>query len=163
MRRSDRELSQELAWEILRNNDHGVLSLVLPDGLPYGVPINYGVFERSLVFHGATEGLKIDAIDVFPKASFCVIAASDVEKATLSTHYASTIAFGTIRKIESFEEKRVWLIRLLAHYGISESEAMWSLSVDIPLTTVLVLDVETLTAKGFEDAAKRRSMGVPRP
>jgi hypothetical protein len=131
--------------------------------MPYGVPINYGVFERTLVFHGATEGLKIDAIDVFPKASFCVVGASDVEKATLSTHYASAIAFGTMRKIVDFDEKRVWLLRLLAHYGISESEAMWSLAVDIPATTVLVLDVESLTGKGFEDAAKRRSMGVKRP
>lgn len=163
MRRTDRELREELAWKILKNHDHGVLSLVLPDGNPYGVPVNYGVFDRFLVFHGANEGQKIDAIDVFPKASFCVVGASDVDKATLSTHYASTIVSGPIRKIVDFEEKRIWLIRLLAHYGISERDAMWSLSVDIPATTVLVLDVEAITAKGFEDAVKPVAKGSTRP
>lgn len=157
MRRTDRELSAELAWTILKTNDHGVLSLVLPDGQPYGVPVNYGVYETSLVFHGANSGLKIDAIDVFPKASFCVVSNSDVDKATLSTFYASAIASGSVRKIVDFEEKRRWLIRLLDHYGISETEAMWSLAVDIPATTILVLDVETITGKGFEDAVRQKA------
>lgn len=162
MRRSDRELREELAWKILQDNDHGVLSLTLPDGMPYGVPVNYGVFERCIVFHGANEGQKIDAIDVFPKASFCVVAASTVDKATLSTHYASTIVSGTIRKITDFHEKRLWLIRLLAHYGISEEAAMWSLSVDIPATTVLVLSVEEITGKGYADALKPKTEGMIR-
>jgi uncharacterized protein len=151
MRRTDRELSFDHALQILKRNQHGVLSLVLPDGTPYGVPINYGLYEQTIIMHAALVGLKIDAIEVDPHACFTVVHASTVEPETLSTHYASAMAFGMIRFATQPEEKRLWLTRLLAHYGIPVHAVTEALETDTPQASVLLLEITTLTGKGFAD------------
>ncbi len=151
MRRTDRELTFDQTMQILKRNQHGILSLVLPDQMPYGVPLNYGLYENTIIMHAALVGLKIDAIAYDPHACFTVVHAAKAEPETLSTHYASAIAMGSIRLVEDPLEKRLWLIRLVAHYGISEQAAQEALKVDTPYTAVLLLDIAALTGKGFAD------------
>ncbi len=149
MRRKDRELSPELALRILKENNHGVLSLVLPDGTPYGVPLNYGFEQSEIIMHAALVGLKMDAIAHQPVGSFSVIHKAIVDSKNLQTFYASAIAFGPLKVITDPREKRAYLIKLLKHYRISEEEAQRALEVDTPFTSVIVLKIEKLTAKGY--------------
>lgn len=41
MRRKDREVSAEQAWEIVERCSYGVLAMTKPDGTPYAVPVNF--------------------------------------------------------------------------------------------------------------------------
>ncbi len=149
MRRKDRELSPELALRILKDNNHGVLSLVLPDGTPYGVPLNYGFDQSKIIMHAALVGLKMDAIANHPRGCFTVIHKAEVDSANLQTFYASALAFGPLEVITDPVEKRAYLIKLLAHYHISETDAQKALEVDTPYTSVIVLSIEQLTGKGY--------------
>ena len=99
MRRNKQALCQEECEQALRRATSGVLSLISPDGFPYGVPLSYALVDGVIVFHGALEGQKIDCIRRDNRASFCVIDADDVIPEKYTTAYRSVIVKG--RKAEA--------------------------------------------------------------
>ncbi len=70
MRRKDRELKNDEAIEILKNNTYGVLSTISENGYPYGAPISYIFFNNSIYFHSAIKGHKLDNISNNNRVSF---------------------------------------------------------------------------------------------
>lgn len=162
MRRMDKELTRDIAEAILKQNDYGILSLILPEGTPYGVPVNYGFFDNKIIIHAAMEGTKIDAIKAHPEACFTVVHAHIVDKADLSTFYASAMAFGTVLLIENPIEKRKILLQMLSHYKITESMAQVSLDTETNHTAVLVLPIRFLSAKGDPRAVIIANPSVPK-
>jgi len=151
MRRRDMQLSEVQAEAILVQNNYGILSLVLPEGTPYGVPVNYGYVDHELIFHGAAEGTKLSAIETNPNACFTIIHAVLDDSARLNTDYASAIVFGKIRRIDDPAEKRKYLIKLVSHYGLTDIDAKTSLDTETDITSVLVMSIDQLTAKGRAD------------
>lgn len=67
MRRKDRELSPEQALEVVDSALWTVLSVLDPEGLPYGVPLNVIRKEAFIYFHSAKEGFKLDALAKNPQ------------------------------------------------------------------------------------------------
>jgi len=105
MRRKDRELSEEKAWEILKEGTYGVLSMSNSD-IPYGVPISYSVYERYIYFHCAIEGKKSDFIDKNNNISFCVVTKSIIDPVKFTVYYESAIVTGKAEKLSNLEDKR---------------------------------------------------------
>ena len=68
-------------------NTAGVLSLLDPNGYPYGVPLSYCRVEDRLLFHSALTGHKLDAIQHEERASFCVIDQDQVVPEQYTTYY----------------------------------------------------------------------------
>lgn len=60
MRRKDREMDQEFAWEIIDRSQYGVLVCVTPTGSPYAVPLSLARNGSRLFFHSAAAGSKVD-------------------------------------------------------------------------------------------------------
>lgn len=58
MRRRDRQIPEEQAWEILDRCDYAVLAMTAEDGTPYGLPLNVVREGRVVYFHGAQAGRK---------------------------------------------------------------------------------------------------------
>ena len=116
MRRKDRELKNDEAIEILKNNTYGVLSTVSENGYPYGVPISYVFFNNSIYFHGAIKGHKLDNISNNNKVSFCVVGHTQILPDEFSTKYESVIVFG--KAIEVYdEEKNTVLLEIINKYS----------------------------------------------
>lgn len=149
MRRTDRELKRDEALAIVKENNYGILSLVLESGEPYGVPINYGLSqcEGKLIMHAAQMGLKLDAIKHMPKGSFCIVNKSTLDKEELTTYYSSAILSGKITLVEDIDEKRNLLIDFLKHYDITEEMARYDLDNTTKRTAVIVMDIENITGK----------------
>ena len=104
MRREKQALSEAECLGILDAATSGVLALSGEDGYPYAVPLSFVRRGRSLYFHCARQGHKLDAIRRSDKASFCVVAQDDVVPAEFRTRYRSVIAFGRIRILEDESE-----------------------------------------------------------
>ncbi|MDR0478093.1 MAG: pyridoxamine 5'-phosphate oxidase family protein [Desulfobulbaceae bacterium] len=116
MRRQDRQISEEEALAILASGDYGVLSTVSPDGAPYGLPLNYCLFDHKIYFHAALDGKKLEHIAANPRVSFCVVGKAQILAEQFSTRYASCIAAGVA--VEVFgEEKLAALAALVAKYS----------------------------------------------
>lgn len=106
MRRTERELPERQAKEILENGSYGVLALAGDGGYPYAVPLSYVYAERRLYFHCATSGHKLDALARDARASFCVIDRDEVLPERFTTAYRSVIVFGRARVLNDAGEKR---------------------------------------------------------
>ena len=107
MRHKDRQVSAEEAMEYLKASVYGVLSTVGPDGEPYGIPLTYAVEEggKSLVFHCARDGYKLDCFAVNPRAHFVAVQETNVLPEEFSIEYKSVMVSGNLEEIEDREEK----------------------------------------------------------
>ena len=54
MRRKERELTVDQAWEVVEGTDHAVLATVDDEGNPYGVPITPVAADRKRIYFHAT-------------------------------------------------------------------------------------------------------------
>ena len=152
MRRQDRQIPEEEAWALLAEAEYGVLSLIRPDGAPYGVPISFALKDRALYMHGTADGgLKADCIrrgGGFAAACFTVVGQTEVLPRAFSTRYVSVIAFGRARIVEDEDERRRGLLALVDKYASEfreQGERYMEAARD--KTLVLCLDVASLTGK----------------
>lgn len=73
MRRAEFEVNDPQQIEaLLEECEYGTLSL-MDEQVPYGVPLNFVWYEKSLCFHGSKEGRKMELIAKNPRASFSVV------------------------------------------------------------------------------------------
>ena len=153
MRRTRQELSPEECSRILERGNSGVLAVCEEGDYPYAVPLSYAYLPStgqlgSVVFHCSQQGHKIEALRSNPRVSFCVIDRDEPIPAEFATHYISVIAFGTIRFVESANEKRELLTALGAKYSPGlDSEAQEEIDRFIKATCVLELQIEHLSGK----------------
>ena len=149
MRRKDKMRTEEDSIRMLSETGVGVLCLHGDDGYPYGVPLNHTYMDGRLYFHCAKEGHKIDAIKRDQKASYTVIGGENVDTQAITTVYKSVICFGRVHIVESDEEKRRALEKVIERFvpdnyekGMDHIDAKWK------ATEVIAFEIEHMTGKG---------------
>ena len=105
MRRKDREIAAEEAWEVANSCSHALLSMVDEAGEPYAVPVNVAGEGGCFYFHTAMEGKKIDCLRKHPRVCMNFLAFAEVDAPAFTTRYASAIAFGNAEEITDEEER----------------------------------------------------------
>ena len=105
--RPERMISEAEAREILKSCNLGTLSLITPEGIPYGVPVNYYYDEaaNALYFHCALKGKKMDCMKAHPEVSFSVYKNPVIVEEKFTTHYDSAIVTGWAEVLNDPEEK----------------------------------------------------------
>lgn len=79
MRRTDRERREpELFQWIMDSVDVGYLSIVLENGYPRIVPLDFVALDGKIYFHGALEGEKFEAFSAGEKMSFSAVLAYSI-------------------------------------------------------------------------------------
>lgn len=155
-RRADRMLTAEAGWELLDRVGHGVLALATPDGTPYAVPMTFGRDGRTLFFHSAPGGRKLDILRRNPEAVLCVADVGEPETGQSACDttltYRSALAFGRLVEVGDPTEKLAGLKAICSAHGVpvpAEGDAAWAdFRRSAGRTTVLRLDVEQISAKG---------------
>lgn len=147
MRRARQALSMEECDAILRSATSGVLAVY--DGeYPYTVPLSYVWDGKTIAFHGAMSGHKLDAIRKNDHVSFCVIGQDDVRPELYSTLFKSVIVFGRARIVEDEKERLDAVIRLAQRYRPGfESDMQKEIDRDFPSTCVIEITPEHITGK----------------
>lgn len=110
MRKKSREMSSEWAYGVMDAAPYMTMSVVMPDGSAYGIPLSLArVDENTFYFHGALEGDKLEAIKVHPKV--CLSAVTKCKPivgpndGSFTLEYNSAIAFGIAEIVEDTNEK----------------------------------------------------------
>lgn len=148
MRRKEREItSEEELLSILKRACY--LQLALSDTpAPYVVPLNFGFSGRSLYFHCAREGRKLDLIARNPKVAFSVVEDAKivpgVEACRYTAVFTSLFGTGTARLLTTREEKRKGLDALMLQAG---GPAGPYPDAALDATEVVEIVIETLTGK----------------
>lgn len=110
MRKQSRCQSADRAFEVLDKAPYITLSMVRPDGTPYGIPLNIArKDERVFYFHCAGEGEKIDCLRENPTVSLSAVSRCtphfEPESNNFTELYRSAIAIGKAEIVTDNDEK----------------------------------------------------------
>ncbi|MDE6352872.1 MAG: pyridoxamine 5'-phosphate oxidase family protein [Muribaculaceae bacterium] len=110
MRKASRQQSTQFTFEVFDKAPYITVSMVRPDGTPYGVPLSVvRRDETTFYFHCADEGDKIDSILTNPTVSLSAVSKCsphyEEEKNNFTEYYNSAIAIGTASIVNDNNEK----------------------------------------------------------
>ena len=148
MRRKDKAIV-ELAEieEIVRKSLVCRLGLA-EENRPYVVPLIFGFKDRTLYFHSAPEGKKIEILRKNSKVCFEFDLDHEVlvdEKACKwGIKYRSVIGFGKASFVEDLEEKRKGLDVIMQHYS---GRSFQYPEPAVENTVVIKVEIESMTGK----------------
>lgn len=148
MRRKDRQLPEETAWEIADRCLYAVLSLTAEDGSAYGVPIHVVREGQDFYFHCAREGRKSRCLQRQPRVCLTFVEDAQVVQERFTTRYRSAIAFGTAAEVTDPAEKTAALEKLCRRYSPDVGPEAVSRELEAaPRTAVWRIRVEFITGK----------------
>lgn len=113
--RPNRELTHASeVVELLKRGKYAVIALCR-DNEPYVVTLSYGydVERHALFFHCAQKGLKVDFLRSNPRVCATVIEDGGYQTGECAHEYRSVVFWGTMRVVESLEEKQQGMSVLL--------------------------------------------------
>lgn len=148
IRRKERILASEGVVRLLETGEYGFLAMHGLNGYGYGIPINYALEGKSIYFHCAPEGFKLDSLRQDNRVSFCVTGRTQVLPGQFSTAYESALVFGRIACNLPEEERYKALDLLVAKYssGFTDISRKY-ISKSFHRTNILRLDMEHLSGK----------------
>lgn len=149
MRRKDRQIPEEEAWQIVENGQVGVLSMTGPGGEAYAVPLSYAMVEGRLYFHCAKAGRKLDYLLAHPQVCFVVVGPNrPVYIRDFTTLYECAILEGDALVVEDPAEKKQALVALCEKYLPAHlDKAEGDIQRSSPVTLVVRIHVQRISGK----------------
>ena len=148
IRRKERALTEEKALEVMQNALFATISCIAPDGQPYGVTVSHAVENRTIYFHCAMQGFKVDCFAAHPQVCVSAVEQAQTNAPKLTVNYRSAVAFGAIRVAEG--EEAVHGLRVIgqkftpAHMPAVED----CIEKSMGRTRIYAIDIERITGKG---------------
>lgn len=110
MRKANRRKDAQWALDVFDKAPYMTLSMIRPDGTPYGLPLNVvRKDEVTFYFHCAAEGEKIDCLKHNPVVSLSAVSRCtpryEEDKNNFTEYYNSAIAIGNAEFVTGREEK----------------------------------------------------------
>lgn len=110
MRKASRQKAPEWALDVMDRAPYLTVSMVRPDGTPYGVPLSVArKDDRVFYFHCAFDGEKIDCLRHNPTVSLAAVSRCtpkyEKDTANFTEYYHSAIAIGIAEEVTGREEK----------------------------------------------------------
>lgn len=144
MRRSDRRMRPDFAWEVFDKAAYGVLAVAGS----YAIPISPARQAETIYFHGAKQGRMRQHIEADPTISLIMVGDVKPSGHSFSTEYESAIFEGRISLVGD-ETEAVEALRL-----ISERYTPWMMEhfhqevlLSLPRTAVFKIEVNKISAK----------------
>ena len=153
LRRADRVMSEQRAWEMLERGFSGRLATVGGDGYPYCIPLLYILMNREVYVHTASAKGHLRAnVECEPRICFEIDEPDEVFdygrfECDSGLAYRSVILFGKIRMVEDRAAKQRFCESLMAKYGKPDTGRPKGFFPRIDLITVYAISVERMTGK----------------
>ncbi len=150
MRRKDRELSEDEAFDIVENTPHAVIATTDASGTPYAVQITPVLSGDVIYFHTSADpnGRRTQNLLQNPKVSLCYtgyssIAHEDVPR-NFSVNYASAVVAGHASLVTDEDERKRAAFAIMQHHTpeaspedmekyyvmMNQGIAIWKVSID---------------------------------
>jgi nitroimidazol reductase NimA-like FMN-containing flavoprotein (pyridoxamine 5'-phosphate oxidase superfamily) len=153
VRRADKLMTDEQAWQMLAQGYCGRLATTGEDGYPYITPLLYVLIDGAILVHNTrARGHLRRNVDREPRVCFEVDEPGEVFaygrfECDTSLAYRSVIAFGRIAVIEERAVKQRFCEALMAKYGSDDWERPRGFFPRLDQITVYAIAVEHLTGK----------------
>lgn len=154
MRRKDRQRDEAFCLQLIDTCTNGVMALTTGEDTPYCLPLSFVRRDKSLYFHCAKQGRKLDLLRACPRVCVTFIGKDDptyqAESNNFTTMFASAIVTGTAHEVTEDTEK-IEALRLLcqrflpaAMVGDNFNRAI---ATSLPATAVWRIDMEDISGK----------------
>jgi len=154
MRRSDRAQNLDFCLDLIDRCTHGVAALSTGEETPYCLPLSLVREGRSLYFHCAREGRKVDLLRKNPRVCVTFVGGDEpvyqAEKGNYTTRFQSVIAAGTAVEVTGPEEKKralELLCRRLVPSGMAGDNFARAVERSLEATAVWRIDLDEITGK----------------
>ena len=147
MRRKDRALTDEAAWEIVESSDFGTLSMLTEDNTPYCVPLNFVRKGDCLYFHCAKEGWKTELLRNNSAVCVSFVSKAAIDAAALTTKFASATLFGTAEEVTEDSERSEVLTLIARRFAPDHKAAAEKELKYLPVTALWRIKVTHITGK----------------
>lgn len=124
MRKQNQEIKdKDVIEEILLKSK--ICRIAMTDNSkPYIVPFNYGYKDNCIYIHSTPEGKKIELLRENNHVCFEIEYEAQIVKhnnpCKWATRYRSVISYGYVEIILDYEQKKIGLDIIMAHYGAHE-------------------------------------------
>ena len=170
MRRKDREMDPDFAYEVIDHSPYGVLACVTPDGKPYAIPLSIARAGNRLFFHSATAGSKVDYLPDGQEVALTFVshvqvpelfsaeelaemanepaASSRLGSKVFTTEFESACVQGRIYELRNPADK-LFGLRCICEKFTPEKMALFELAAggSLKITKVYEIRIESLTGK----------------
>ncbi|MFI3164947.1 MAG: pyridoxamine 5'-phosphate oxidase family protein [Bacillota bacterium] len=147
MRRKDREMSEKFAFEVCDSCEFAVLSVVDTAGFPYAVAINTVRDGKTLYFHSAVAGKKIDCLKNCGDVCLSFVSEARLVPEKFTTEYKSAVAFGRAVEVLDKDEK-IFALRLLCERFAISNMAGFDKAIEESLSHTAIWKVEISEISG---------------
>ncbi|MGP1616794.1 pyridoxamine 5'-phosphate oxidase family protein [Peptostreptococcus stomatis] len=153
VRRKNREISIEVAKDLLRTSRRGVLAVNGDNGYPYALPINYTYDEASniIIFHGARAGHKLDSIKACDKVCFTVYGNETIKEEAWAPYVQSTIVYGRCHLVDDQERAMETLRNLARKYYPSEDIIDEEIAKAGKAVQMFQIEIEHISGKEIQE------------
>jgi nitroimidazol reductase NimA-like FMN-containing flavoprotein (pyridoxamine 5'-phosphate oxidase superfamily) len=149
MRKANREIKDKAAIRAVMEEALVCRIGLSDDGMPYIVPMNFGLGENCLYLHCATEGRKLDIIRRNNRICFEMDLLRGIRQGQEScgwgARYESVIGFGRAVFMDDPAEKRSALDRIMEHCGATGPFSYPDET--LARTAVIRIDIESVMGK----------------
>ncbi len=148
MRRTDREMDESFALAMVDKCAFATLSMVTADCAPYCVPLTIARVDRSIYFHCAFDGTKVEVLRENPRVCVCCVGDVRAYPGKFTTEYESAIVFGTAHEVEQ-EAEKIAALRAICERHTPENMSDFDSAVERSLshTAIWRIDIESITGK----------------
>ncbi len=105
MRRHDREMPKEFAYEVSDTCEWAVLSMIDTENMPYCIPITIARHADVIYFHCAKEGKKIDALRACNAVCLTCVGETFRPPHKFTTYFESAVIHGKAFEVFDGAEK----------------------------------------------------------
>ena len=148
MRRADRQIDTDSAWKVVDACGFGTVSMCLPDGAPYCIPLSIARIGHVLYFHCAQEGMKLDALRNNPAVCVSCVGMAEPVPGKFTTLYTSAVLTGHAREVTE-EGEKIRALRAICEKYTPENMQEFDAAIARSLcrTGIWRIDVTGITGK----------------
>lgn len=148
VRRKDREIVKDEAYNLLKNSEYAILATINEDNTPYCIPFSPVVEGDFIYFHGALEGQKVENIKRSSNVCVTCVGNTRLVPENFTTEYESAVAHGVCEIVEDSEEKIFALRKICEKFAKSNMENFdKAIKASLHRTGVFKIEIKSLTGK----------------
>lgn len=148
MRRKERQMPEEFAWEVVDKCEYAFLAMTAEDGSPYGLPVTIARGGRAIYFHSALEGRKAECLRRSPRVCLSCVGETQVPPGQFTTLFESAVVFGRAEEVTEDDEK-IHALQLLCQRHTPDNMENFpkAIAKSLNRTGVWRITVEEITGK----------------
>lgn len=148
VKRKEWERDENFAWRVFDRAPYGVLALADGEGMPYCVAVSPAREGKTVYFHCARSGMKIELLEQNPRVAMTAVSHYQRVQPKYTMSYASAVLRGRAAVVTDEAEKTLALRRISERYAPEAMEQFETmLERFAKAAQVIRIDVEEITGK----------------